>query len=84
MPKVALSVAPAIFLTPIAPALFLVLLLRRLRLHSLCLRASVVVAVLWILLATTAQPVREQGCWADGELRPRVQQPEFAERLEVA
>ena len=80
----ALSVAPANFLTHIDPALFRVLLLRRLRLPLPLSSRLCRCGRPWILLATTAQPVREQGCWVDGDSRSRVQQPEFAGRLEVA
>ena len=51
---------------------------------TLSLRVCAVVVVFWIPLATTTQRVREQGCWADGDSRSRVQPPEFAGKLDVA
>ena len=74
----ALSVAPASFLTRIAPALFRVLLLRRL--HYLSRSACAHVAVPWIPLATIAQRVRELVCWEGAGLRWRAQRPESAAR----
>ena len=72
----ALSVAPASFLTRIDSALFRVLLLRRLRPRSRSVCADV--AVPWILLATIMQRVREPVCWDGADLRWRAQVPESA------
>ena len=78
----ALSAALANFLTRIDPALFRVLLLRRLRLPLLLSSRLCRCGRPLDSLGTTAQS--ESRGWADGDSRSRVQQPEFAGRLEVA